>query len=643
MSREKNADEIVSLLTAASEESFYAGLAAINARVNPSLIFEIVNRIGTAALPELRRSERLTAVLRKANLSVDNLRNVARAASGVSPVLANAVAPFLPPVARRRRLGAQIGAQTESISTAEIPTPPVDLPSSTPVESDACSTVIILSAAAQQDANLALLRDAGFSPFVFDTVDKVAADLKSNTDICGCIIDRSFLITLSKDEQEQLLSLLSSYSTFIWLRVEDSGLKLQVDDAYDIIRQTRLQTRPVTVHHVSMQPTSVVRDAELGSLRRASQILREYTHALFLPGELSDQERRLLVAAARDHGEQLRFGSTLRIEVIETRFVQGGQSQARVAIVRVNAGERAVVAKIDTKEAIRKELERFRLFIQPVDDQLQPFVCYHGSAAVLLFAFIPTEDDETAAAETLQARLHKFWCDEIFQQPTTTEFENLCKALGNTCAALMRVNRQSNSQNHQALGNPDISLRYVEKLENSGIAFGLPLELRSARTKAAERFQRLATRGIVHGDLHLGNVLLRGDRSAHLIDFASSGPGHPAVDLVRLEIALFTGCFIPIDTEDKYVELQRALSVDGCDANVLADRFDLMRGPLLNRLSLHGCIEARRRALEVLAGFGGDIEDYLAVKTLIAWQALLLENRQTSLSRAVIRATGDCL
>jgi hypothetical protein len=641
MRRERTADEIVALLSAASEESFYAGLASVDTDVDPSLIVGIVDRLGTAPLPELRRSERLAAVLRKARLSAEALQSVARAAAGVSPVLANAVAPFLPPAARRRpRTIRSLGPGPASARDVSPPTePPPD--ASAPLDTETCSTVIILSAAAQQDANIALLRDAGFSPFVYDTIAKLAADLASNTDICGCIIDRSFLVTLSMEEQEQLLSLLSSYSTFIWLRVEDAGLKLQVEDAYAIIRRTRLQTQPVAAHHVSMQSNGTVRGTELGALRRASQILREYTHAVFLPGELNEQERRLLVAAARDHGEQLRFDQTLKIEVIETRFVQGGQSQARVAIVRVNAGEHAVVAKIDTKDAIRKELERFRIFTQPVDDQLQPFVCFHGSTAVMFFAFIPTEDNESVAAETLQARLHRFWCDEIFGEPTTTEYDNLCRALTNTSAALARVNRQNSSQTHQALGNPDISLRYVEKLEENGVAFGLPLELRSARIDAGIRFQRLATSGVIHGDLHLGNVLLRGDRSAHLIDFAASGPGHPAVDLVRLEMALFTGCFLSVDTEERYVELQRALSIDGSDLATLVHRFDLANGPRLNRLSLHGCVEARHLALEVLAHFGGDLNDYLAVKSLVAWQTLLLENRQTSLSRAVILAISN--
>lgn len=636
MSRERTREEVIELLTAASEDSFYAGLKAVQAGLDVSLLIELVARLGSAPLPELRRSERLAAILRKAAPSATDLRSIADAASRVSGVLANAVSPFLSPSARRRHA---IHPVPELRAVASESGSAAATPGSTP-DAEVCSTVLILSAAAQQDANIALLRDAGFSPFVYDTVAKLSADLETNADICGCIVDRSFLVTLSREEQEQLFDLLASYSTFIWLRVDDPGLKISNEAAQAIVRTRRLQTQAVSLLHMSMQPSGTIRQAELGALRRASEVLREYTHATFLPGELGEHERRLLVAAARDHGEQLRFDRTLKVEVVETKFVRGGQSQARLAIVRVNANGRAVVAKVDSKDAVRRELERFRLFVQPVDDQLQPFVCFHGSAAVVFFAFIPSEDDDSVAADTLQGRLQRFWCDEIFAQPTTTEFDNLCKALTNTATALARVNRQRSSQTHQALGRPDESLKFIAKFEAKGIAFGLPLALRDARAEAAKRFERLSTTGVVHGDFHLGNVLLRGDRSAHLIDFAASGPGHPAVDLVRLEMALFTGCWRPVDSEDNYVELQRALSVDGADATTLSNRFGLESGPILNQLCIHGCVEARRLALDVLRGFGGELSDYLAVKCLIAWQTLLMDNRQASLSRAVIRALG---
>lgn len=640
MSISNPADDIVELLSAASEASFYAGLAAVDAARGAEFVIAILHRLGSAPLPDLRRSERLTAVLRKARLSVDDLRTVGRASVAAPAVLRNAVAAFLPPSERRLLAGAR--RQEAVVTTTRAAPEFAELAAAAGSgEGEACSTVLILSTLAQQDANIALLKDGGFSPFVYDTLDKLHADLASNTDICGCIIDRSFLSALTKDEQAQLFVLLASYSTFIWLRVDDGGLKMKIGEAESIIRKARLQTQFVATHHLSMQPTSLLRQPELGALRRASETLREYAHTVFLPGELREPERRLLVAAARDHEDQLRFDRTLRIDAIETRFVQGGHSEARVAIVRVNSAGRAVIAKIDVKEAIRNELERFRLFVQPVDDQLRPYVYFHGNAAVVFFAFIPSEDNDQVPADTLETRIQKFWFDEMCGKATEWEYENLCKALTNATNALGRINRQHPSHAHQPLGNPDISLDYIERMEARGIEWGLPMELRSARRAAEQRFARLATAAVVHGDLHLRNVLLRGDRSAHLIDFAASGPGHPALDLVRMEMALFTQCWRQVDTEDRYVELQRGLSIEGLDFKVLSDQFRVAEGPMTNRLCLHGCVAARRLAMEVLATFGGEILDYLAVKYLVAWQTLLMDHRQTNLSRAVIRAIGD--
>ena len=45
----------------------------------------------------------------------------------------------------------------------------------------------------------------------------------------------------------------------------------------------------------------------------------------------------------------------------------------------------------------------------------------------------------------------------------------------------------------------------------------------------------------MHGDVHLRNILIRGESEVHLVDYAASGPGHPAVDLVRFELALYLG------------------------------------------------------------------------------------------------------
>ena len=45
----------------------------------------------------------------------------------------------------------------------------------------------------------------------------------------------------------------------------------------------------------------------------------------------------------------------------------------------------------------------------------------------------------------------------------------------------------------------------------------------------------------------------------------------------------------------------------------------------------------------VLSEYGGDVKDYLAVKTLVAWQVLQIPELQQGLARAVIVALAPLL
>jgi hypothetical protein len=105
----------------------------------------------------------------------------------------------------------------------------------------------------------------------------------------------------------------------------------------------------------------------------------------------------------------------------------------------------------------------------------------------------------------------------------------------------------------------------------------------------------------------------------HLIDYASSGPGHPAIDLVRLELALYLGCFKQLEEENRYELLQRRLSVDSADVTALESSFGRSHLPAVNKVCIGGCIAARDQALEAVKAHGGDYKDYLAAKYLVAW------------------------
>jgi hypothetical protein len=80
------------------------------------------------------------------------------------------------------------------------------------------------------------------------------------------------------------------------------------------------------------------------------------------------------------------------------------------------------------------------------------------------------------------------------------------------------------------------------------------------------------------------------------------------------------------------------LSLDKADVTALESYFGGSRLPGVNKVCIGGCVAARDQALEAVRAHGGSHKDYLAAKNLVAWQNLLMEGRQTSLTRSVINA-----
>ncbi len=56
----------------------------------------------------------------------------------------------------------------------------------------------------------------------------------------------------------------------------------------------------------------------------------------------------------------------------------------------------------------------------------------------------------------------------------------------------------------------------------------------------------------IHGDLHLGNILVGPNGSAFLIDFAQTRNGHTLFDWASLEVSLLTGVVMPVIGDDWY-------------------------------------------------------------------------------------------
>jgi hypothetical protein len=404
----------------------------------------------------------------------------------------------------------------------------------------AFKTVLLLSRSEYQEANKNLLKEEGFWPLVWDTVDRLKDDIVRNADVCGFVVDQSILRDLGAVGQRALIESLAGYSTFAHIRVDERGLLLSSGEVRAVLKQARFMASSVPHEALSIQSDGNLRSGEIAEFRRASGLLMSHGGTHFVPGELSDDESRLLIAAVRSHALAAQFDGPVSIESLETRFLTGGS--ARIAVVRADRSRRPLVAKIAAKAAVLDEILRFRRFVQPLDDQLRPEVHFHGGAALILFALLPQADDRGQPADTLEARLTEMWNVQLFGSADERERgwsqEAASRALERVAQTLAELNRTSpGAAGFNAVGNPPVA--YLERLEGTGFDWGLGQEALDARARAFARFQRLADRAVVHGDVHLRNVLLRGESDAHLIDYAACGPGHPAVDLVRLELSLY--------------------------------------------------------------------------------------------------------
>ena len=507
-------------------------------------------------------------------------------------------------------------------------------------DSNDFSTVLLLAHPDRQDANRHLLLDANLDP-VGITIEGLEQSLAESRDICGCVVDESVLESLAIDEQRALFVRLAAYSSFAHLRIHDASLKLQPDEIARIIKQARGLGNDVPYSAFSVQSDYVLRSSEIPAFQRPGELLRTRSGAEFILGELSHAESGLLIAATRSRIEAERLSGTVRVDSVVIRFLSGGRSGARLVTVRVNDEGRTFVAKITAKSCALDEICRFRTFIHDWDPLLDPEAYFHGDAAVILFGLVHDDHDSSAPAEPLERRLENLWncqwmgSDE--ERELATQAEAIGRGLERVAQSLKNLNSKPGkaSEEFPCLVHP--STQHIESLESIGFDWGLVPNAVAVRSLAASRFDTLAHAAVVHGDVHLRNVLIRGG-DVHLIDYAASGPGHPALDLVRLELSLYVGPTRHFEQEERGVEFQRAFSIERLSLENLRHEFPTFFQCYVNVVCARAMVAARDEAIAAVRAHNGGPGDYLATKYLLAWQYFGMIGSHTGLARAVINA-----
>jgi len=589
------------------------------------------------------RERRLFSVFARLSPTSQELLTIAEVGARMTnAVLRNALTQLLPPALRstlfRRPQGAfahssvpmdVIGAKpSEVLSEATSP-------SDSAAEVAAFSDVVILSVA-DNPATKKLLESAAFVPLRCQTTTELDTMLATNADICAFVIEKSFVSSLNRDEQSAMIRKLATFSTFAFLRFQDEGLVATQPEIGQWIANARCRTSPPEITQVSFQYSSALQERELSNIQSGRMRLSQgKAHGLFIPGELSTLELKLLGAAMSEYAKRRRFNPGAELSRVTTKFLQGGQTGARVALVKVDDLRVPVIVKLDRKEAILDEARRFLTFIHKDNRELNPEVYLHADAALIVFGIIPDPRIEAdQPAPTLHERLADYWYAEMRDPTSCEDGLSLLNGFSDAAKHLADLNKQDCfDKNISCKANP--YLQSLKAMEAKGFDWGFTEEARSVRDRAEQLVAANGRTSICHGDAHTRNILIRGEQG-FLIDYAYSGPGHPCSDLVKLELSVYLTNFFQFGVEADFAALQRDLSIERLPFSELVSRHKPLLGSKTNQLCLNMCVIARDLALEVLEAHGLPWDHYIAAKVLNAWQSLQVPRLQQFLARSII-------
>lgn len=639
-------DELLIALTG-TKTSFESTLVDLKKWFQPGLLVSFLIKLDSdTVLENSEREWRFNAVFSRATPTPSELQSLAEAGAGVSnSILRNSLAQLLPPEYRSIIFRPPLSAGSPP-TTPTLVYEPEEVSHSTDIGTRAkgvddqeslFSDVIVLSVG-EDPATKKLLEEADFVPLRCPSVQLLNEMLLTNKEICAFLVEDSFLSSMSAEEQTAFIESIATYSTFTFIRFQESALHQGNVAVGRLIAKARCRVAGPEFTDVSFRESAGLQQRELESLKDARARLRDGgSNGLFIPGELATSELRLLGAAMSQYSRQRRFNYRAQLAQVKTQFLQGGHTGARVALVKVDDLRMPVIVKIDQKTNILDEARRFLTFIHKDNVDLHPEVHLHGDAALIVFGIIPGPDPEAEQpAPTLEQKLTMHWYSEM-SDPTSPETEaELVEAFTSASKRLAALNRKSCfDQTFECKANP--YLLSLKHMEAKGFSWGFSDAMIGKRERAEGILAQAAHKAICHGDAHTRNILVRREQG-FLIDYAYSGPGHPCSDLVRLELSVYLTRFVQYGAEDELIRFQRDLSIGRLTVSELKARYVGAIRSRTNDLCMNMCVTARDLVLSVLEAHNLSWDHYLAVKLLTAWQALQVPSLQTALVRGVIVA-----
>ena len=642
-----SSDELLAALLG-TKLAFESCLALVRGSLAKELVIRLLRGLeADQTIDNAERERRLSSVLARLSPNTAEFSAIAEAGADLkNVVLRNALTQVLPPEFRSKVFRRGHGGRPESATARDLSSSQSEVqvevtsPSSQ-IASDVApfSDVIVLSVV-DNPATKKLLESAAFVPLRCQSSAELDTMLAANEDICAFLIESSFVTSLNHDEQTTLIAKLAMFSTFAFLRFQDEGLIADTVEIGQWIAKARCRPSPPDVTQLSFQYSAALQERELSSIQNSRKRLGEgKAQGLFIPGELSGLELKLLGAAMSEYAKRRNFNPGAELTQVKTKFLHGGQTGARVALVKVNDLQVPVVVKLDRKEAILDEARRFLTFVHKDNPELNPEVHLHAGAALIVFGVIPDPGAETEEpAPTLEERLADYWYAEMRDPTSSDDGTSLLKGFTDAAKRLAGLNRQ-HCFNHEFSCKANPYLAGLKAMEGKGFDWGLGKGALSFRDRAEQLLAANAGSSICHGDAHTRNILIRGEQG-FLIDYAYSGPGHPCSDLVKLELSVYLTKFFQFGAEADLAAFQHDLSIKRLTYEELVSKYKPLLHSKTNRLCLNMCVVARNLVAEVLEAHGLPWDHYIAAKVLTAWQSLQVPHLQLFLAGSIISSIG---
>lgn len=633
---------------AGAREGFEAALSPLSALGFSDVIARAFPAISASdAISDSEKERRVQTILvRLPPQTPSDFQALAAFGASATPSIRNALLRILPPEHRRQLFSRDLQSAepkpSSEIALAEsTATSNANLPEAAEAGAQDYADVIVLSLDHDPATNK-LLEEAGLVPLRCATVEQLQEHLTNNVSICAFLVEASFLRAYPS-EHATIISEIAAYSTFTYIRIDSSNLAVDDGETFDLVRRARCSVPMPAVDTLSIKDRSGIQQRDIPHIVNARNRLANVSGGgLFVPSEFTESEFRLLGAAIRRYADQRRYNPRAQLSSARTAFMQGGMSEARVILVRLDYLKYPVIAKLHSKAFILEEARRFFAFIAENDHDLHPEVYLHAQSAAIIFDAIPGIGvTNVEPAPTLAALLSNRWYKEMRREIVPADDDSIIRGVRNAADRLAGLNsRRCPDSSFRTLANP--FLESLIKMEAAGFSWGFTDDALARREAAQEKLRANEHVAVCHGDAHTRNILVRGDQG-YLIDYAYSGPGHPCADLARLELSIFLTVFHPFGSDGELRALQRDLSTEGLDLErIVAAHPSLFRSST-NRLCAKLCVEVRNRVRSVLTAHNLGWESYVALKLLSAWQALMVPTVQQSLVRAVIAALSEPL